>query len=86
MTLRLYADRKQLPLAGTRVRLRHSHDHAADCVDCAESEVKLERIEREVELFGPLAEDQRTRLLAIANRCPVHRTLSAGVSITTKLA
>jgi uncharacterized OsmC-like protein/pimeloyl-ACP methyl ester carboxylesterase len=85
MTMRLYADRKQLPLAGTRVRLRHSRDHATDCVDCAESDVKLDRIERELELFGPLAEDQRARLLAIANRCPVHRTLSTGFSISTKL-
>jgi putative redox protein len=85
MTMRLYADRKQLPLAGTRVRLRHSRDHATDCADCAESDVKLDRIERELELFGPLAEDQRARLLAIANRCPVHRTLSTGFSISTKL-
>jgi uncharacterized OsmC-like protein/alpha/beta superfamily hydrolase len=85
MTLRLYADRRRLPLAGTRVRLRHSRVHAADCEDCAESDAKLERIEREIELFGPLAEDQRARLLAIANRCPVHRTLTSQAEIVSRL-
>jgi uncharacterized OsmC-like protein/alpha-beta hydrolase superfamily lysophospholipase len=85
ITLRLYADRRQLPLAGTRVRLRHSRVHEADCEHCAESDVMLERIESEIELLGPLAEDQRARLLAIANRCPVHRTLTSHVEIVSRL-
>ena len=86
ITIRLYADRKQLPLVGTRVRLRHSRDHKVDCETCPDGEARLELIEREVELLGPLSEEQRLRLLAIANRCPVHRTLSSGVEIVTKLS
>lgn len=85
ITLRLYADRKQLPLAGSRVRLRHSRVHAADCVHCDESAARLERIERDLELSGPLSEEQRARLLAIADRCPVHRTLTSHVDIVTRL-
>jgi uncharacterized OsmC-like protein/alpha/beta superfamily hydrolase len=85
ITLRLYADRKRLPLTGSRIRLRHSRDHEADCEHCEESSAQLERIERELELQGPLTEDQRTRLLAIANRCPVHRTLTGKLEIVTRL-
>ncbi|MBV8200317.1 MAG: OsmC family protein [Acidobacteria bacterium] len=85
MTMRLYADRKGFPLAGTRVRLRHSRDHKADCESCAESGARLERIDRELELLGPLTAEQRARLAAIADRCPVHRTLSAGVEVVTKV-
>ncbi len=85
MTMRLYADRKGFPLAGTRVRLRHSRDHKADCEACAENGAQLERIDRELELLGPLTDDQRARLAAIANRCPVHRTLSSPIEIVTKL-
>jgi uncharacterized OsmC-like protein/alpha/beta superfamily hydrolase len=85
MTMRLYADRKGFPLAGTRVRLRHSRDHRADCESCAEDGARLERIDRELELLGPLTAEQRARLAAIADRCPVHRTLSSPVEIVTKL-
>ncbi|HVR08778.1 MAG TPA: alpha/beta fold hydrolase [Thermoanaerobaculia bacterium] len=85
ITMRLYADRKGLPLAGTRVRLRHSRDHKADCEGCAEGGTRLERIDRELELLGPLTAEQRARLAAIAERCPVHRTLGSGVQIVTKL-
>jgi uncharacterized OsmC-like protein/fermentation-respiration switch protein FrsA (DUF1100 family) len=85
MTMRLYADRKGFPLAGTRVRLRHSRDHKVDCESCAEGGARLERIERELELLGPLTAEQRARLAAIADRCPVHRTLSSPVEIVTKL-
>ncbi len=85
MTMRLYADRKGWPLAGTRVRLRHSRDHEADCENCVASDARIERIERELELLGPLTESQRARLAEIANRCPVHRTLRSRVEIVTKL-
>jgi uncharacterized OsmC-like protein/alpha/beta superfamily hydrolase len=86
MTMRLYADRKGFPLAGTRVRLRHSRDHKADCETCAENGARLERIDRELELLGPLTAEQRARLAAIADRCPVHRTLSSPIEIVTKLS
>jgi putative redox protein len=85
MTMELYAARKGMPLAGTRVRLRHSRDHKVDCEDCADRGARLERIERELELFGPLSEEQRARLAEIADRCPVHRTLTEHVEIVTKL-
>ncbi len=85
MTMRLYADRKGWPLAGTRVRLRHSRDHAADCENCVAGDARIERIDRELELLGPLTEAQRVRLAEIADHCPVHRTLRSRVEIVTKL-
>jgi uncharacterized OsmC-like protein len=85
MTLRLYADRKGLPLTGVRVRLRHDRIHAADCVACETKEGKISRIEREIELYGPLTPEQRRRLLEIADRCPVHRTLTSEISIVSRL-
>jgi putative redox protein len=85
MTLRLYADRKSLPLERIAVRLRHDKIHAADCADCETKEGKLDRIRREIELVGPLDEAQRGRLLEIADRCPVHRTLESEVRVETRL-
>lgn len=85
MTIRLYADRKQWPLQGVAVYLRHSRVHAADCADCETKEGKIDRIEREIELAGPLTDEQRSRLLEIAKRCPVHRTLTAEIRIETHL-
>lgn len=86
MTLRLYARRKQLPLARVLVRLRHSRIHAEDCADCETKTGFIDRIEREIELEGELDPQQRQRLLEIANMCPVHRTLKGEISIITKLA
>lgn len=86
MTLRLYADHKKLPLEGVSVRLQHAKIHAADCLTCATKEGKLDRIERVIELVGPLTEEQRQRLLEIANRCPVHRTLESEIYVPTRLA
>jgi putative redox protein len=85
MTLGLYARRKQWPLESVRVRLRHSKIHAADCVDCETKEGMLDRIERDIELVGPLDAERRTRLLEIANKCPVHRTLTSRILISTRL-
>ncbi len=85
MTLRLYAERKQLPLGEVRVRLRHFRDHARDCAECGKSDARIERIERDLELGGALTEGQTARLLEIADRCPVHRTLSSRVEIVTRL-
>jgi putative redox protein len=86
MTLRLYADRKGIPLEGVRVRLRHSKIHAADCATCDVQERKIDHIDREIEVTGPLTEAQRLRLLEMADRCPVHRTLQSKMDITTRLA
>ncbi len=87
MTLRLYAERKRWPLERTEVHLRHRKEHAADCADCERpSGIGVDAIDREVELVGPLDDHQRQRLLEIADRCPVHRTLAGGaVRIATRL-
>jgi uncharacterized OsmC-like protein len=86
MTLRLYARRKQLPLTRVAVRLRHSRIHAEDCADCETKAGFIDRIEREIVLEGSLDEDQRKRMMEIANMCPVHRTLTSEISIVTQLA
>ena len=85
MTLGLYARRKQWPLEAVTVRLRHAKIHAADCEDCETKVGMLDRIERDVELVGPLDAEQRARLLEIANKCPVHRTLTSEISVRTRL-
>ncbi len=85
MTLRMYADRKEWPLEEAVVRMKHSKVHAEDEERCETDEARLDRLDREITLVGPLDEEQRTRLLEIADRCPVHRTLSAGVRIETVL-
>jgi uncharacterized OsmC-like protein len=86
MTLALYARRKQWPLANVTVRLTHSKIHAADCAECETREGKLDRIEREITLEGQLDDTQRARLLEIAEKCPVHRTLVSEIDIRTRLA
>ncbi len=86
MTVALYARRKQWPLEEVTVRLRHKRIHAEDCADCETKEGRLDRIEREIALTGPLAEEQKARLLEIANKCPVHRTLTSEIKIESWLA
>lgn len=85
MTLRMYAERKSWPLEGVRVRLHHDRVHAKDCEDCASKEGFISRIERRIEILGPLDDAQRQRLLEIADRCPVHRTLTSEIRIRTSL-
>jgi len=85
MTVALYARRKQWPLNSVTIRLRHSRVHAEDCAACETHDAKLTVIDREIELDGPLDESQRARLLAIANRCPVHLTLGSRIDVKTRL-
>jgi len=84
MTLRLYAERKSLPLDRVTVRLSHSKVHAADCETCETKEGMLDRIERAITLEGELDDEQRERLLEIADKCPVHRTLTSEIEIKTR--
>jgi len=86
MTIRLYADLKALPLTGVSVALTHEKIHAADCANCETKEGKIDRIERTIALKGPLDDAQRARLMQIADKCPVHRTLTSEVEIRTSLA
>ncbi len=86
MTLRMYATRKEWPLEAVTVSLRHSRIHAKDCADCETSTGQLDRVERTIRLTGALDDQQRQRLLEIADRCPVHRTLHSEVDVRTTLA
>ena len=86
MTLRMYADRKGWPLESVTVRLSQDRIHATDCGECETEEGRIDRIEREIELVGPLEENQRHRLLEIADMCPVHRTLNSEVLVENTLA
>ena len=84
MTVSLYARAKKWPLESVTVNLRHSKIHAADCRDCETKEGKIDRIEREIHLVGNLDPEQRKKLLEIADKCPVHRTLKSEIDIQTK--
>jgi uncharacterized OsmC-like protein len=85
MTLALYARRHEWPLEEVAVRLRHARVHAEDCANCETGQAWLDVIEREITLSGALSDEQRERLKGIAERCPVHRTLTASVRIRTRL-
>lgn len=85
MTLGVYARNHGWPLESVSVRLRHSKIHAKDCETCETENGMLDRIEREITLVGPLTDEQRSKLLVIANRCPVHRTLTSEIHIASRL-
>ena len=85
MTVAMYARRKAWPLEEVTVHLRHSKIHAADCADCETREGMLDRIERDIHFVGKLTDEQRSKLLEIANKCPVHRTLTSEIDIETRL-
>ena len=86
MTIALYARRKGWPLTEVSVQLRHHRVHAQDCADCETKEgTLLDVIERDVSLVGELSQDQRARIMEIADRCPVHRTLTSEVKIQSRL-
>jgi putative redox protein len=84
MTLGAYARRKAWPLEDITVRLRHSKVHAADCSDCETRDGMLDRIERDIHLAGPLTNEQRAKLMEIAGKCPIHRTLTSKIEIKTR--
>jgi uncharacterized OsmC-like protein/alpha-beta hydrolase superfamily lysophospholipase len=86
MTIHMYADHKKIPLEHVTVDLAHDKIHAADCAECETREGRIDRIERVITIEGDLDEGQRAKLLEIANKCPVHRTLHAEVVIPTRLA
>jgi putative redox protein len=85
MTVRMYANRKGWPLERVRVTLRHSRIHAEDCAECETTRGWIDHIDRDLELTGDLDDTQRQGLLHIAERCPVHQTLTSEVHITTSL-
>jgi putative redox protein len=84
MTISLYARRRGWPLENVTVSLYHSKIHAIDCAECETKEGKIDRIEREIHLTGPLTEEQRSKLMEIADRCPVHQTLTSEINIRTR--
>jgi len=85
MTLRMYADRKQWPLEQVSVTVAHEKIHAADCEECETKTGRIDRFDRTLSLAGPLDPEQRARLLAMADRCPVHQTLHGEVQVRTRL-
>jgi putative redox protein len=83
MTLRLYANRKGWPLESVEVKMRTSRSHEVDCENCEKTAVGITRIERTVDMQGPLTDEQKQRLLEIADRCPVKQTLERGIKVET---
>lgn len=86
MTVRMYANKKGWPLERVEVSLRHRRIHAEDCAECETKKGWISHIDRTITVVGDLDDDQRQRLLAIAERCPVHQTLTSEVDIATSLA
>lgn len=84
MTLRMYADRKKWPLLNIEIILSHKKIYAEDCQHCEKPGAKLDHIFKQIHLEGDLSEEQTERLMDIADKCPVHKTLSAGITITSK--
>jgi putative redox protein len=85
MTLGMYARRKAWPLESVTIRLRHSRIHAEDCAECETKAAILDRIESDIQLVGTLTGEQRAKLLEMASKCPVHRTLVSEINIQTRL-
>jgi len=86
MSVGLYARRKQFPLESVTVSLWHSHIHAKDCEECETKEGMLDRIDVEIELTGSLSAEQHSKLMEIADKCPVHRTLTSEINIRLRPA
>ncbi len=86
MTLRMYAGRKGLDLEHVEVTLRHSRIHSKDCDECESKQGYVDRIDKRITLTGDLSGEQRQKLLEIADKCPVHRTLQNEILIKSELA
>jgi uncharacterized OsmC-like protein len=86
MTMRMYADRKSLPLERITVTLKHSKIYAEDCAECETKAGMLDQIERIIAIEGALDAAQRAKLMEIADKCPVHRTLTSEIHIVTSAA
>jgi uncharacterized OsmC-like protein len=86
ITVTMYAQRKSWPLQGVITRLRHTRIHATDCAECETKEGKIDRIELDIEFAGLLSSEQRSKLLEIAKKCPVHRTLTSETNIEYRAA
>lgn len=84
ITVRMFAQRKRWPLQGVRIILSHAKVHAEDCARCNTDDSLIDQIEVEIRLVGELSDEQRQTLLAVAEKCPVQRTLTAGVHIRTR--
>ena len=85
MTIRMYAELKNIPLQRVTVTLSHQKIHAEDCSDCMTTQGKIDTIARNITLEGELSEEQRQRMLEIAEKCPVHKTLTSEIKIRTRL-
>lgn len=85
MTLQLYARKKQWPLETVRVLTSFGRGHAGDCEHCEEDDARIDTFQRVLQLKGPLSADQKKRLLEIANKCPVHRTLIGQIKVLTTI-
>jgi putative redox protein len=86
MTLKMYAEHKKLEFRSATVRVTHDKLHADDCADCESKSAKIDEFQREITLEGDFTDEQRQRMLEIADRCPVHRTLHGEIRVRTKLA
>jgi len=86
MTIALYARRQGWRLSSVTVRLSHSRIHAEDCAECETKQGMLDRIEEEIAVTGDLTDEQRVKVLEIADKCPLHRTLTSEIEIRTRLA
>lgn len=86
ITVQMFAERRHWPLAKVHVQLSHARAHAQDCVNCDAASARLDRIELAIELQGTLTEEQRRKLLDVAEHCPLHKTLAAGIEMHTREA